>query len=459
MLSVIGIFVLGSGICGGASTAGMLIAGRAVQGVGSGGIIMVTSIILSDLIPLRQRGNVSAILMCIFGIGSALGPFIGGAIVSSTTWRWVFYLNLPIGGVSFAMLFVVLRVSYNKEMSIWQKAKRIDLIGNGIVVASTVSILYALSYAGTRYPWRSWHNLVPLLVGFLGLFIFAWYQRTGFLVEPLMPPRFFLTPTSIILAINTFLFSALLYWCIFFLPVFFQGVQLYSPRRAGVALLPISLLGIPGSMMGAVALTRWGRYKPVHIIAFGLQTLGLGLFTLMNEETPVSHWAVFQCIVSLGLGMTFSAMLPAFQAFIHERDLAACTAAWYFIRLFGHIWGVAIPGAIFNDRVNVLVAEGYISDPQVARGISVGGAYQSASAEFVQQFPPAVQTEIRAVYREATRRAFQVAIVFAGVGFLLSLVEKEIELRKTLDTEFGLDEKKDKTNPNSELHATRDIEG
>ncbi|KAK9426025.1 putative Major facilitator superfamily (MFS) profile domain-containing protein [Seiridium unicorne] len=440
MFAVIAAFVLGSGICGGASTGGMLIAGRAVQGVGSGGIIMISSIILSDLVPLRQRGNYSAILMSIFGTGSALGPFIGGAIVSSTTWRWVFYLNLPIGGAAFAVLFVFLRVKYDKETLFWQKLKRIDLVGNGILVASTVSILYALSYGGTRYLWQSWHTLVPLLLGFLGLFMFAWLQKTGLSAEPLMPPRFFRRSTSIILAINTFISAALLYWSIFFLPVYFQSVKLFSPRGSGVALLPISLLGIPGSMLGAVALTRWGRYKPIHVIAFALQTLGLGLFTTQREDTPPGQWVVFQCIVALGAGMVFSTMLPAFQAFVSERDLAACTAAWYFIRLFGHVWGVAIPAAIFNNRIDTLIAEGTIIDVDVARTISAGGAYQAASAAFVEQFPPALQAEIRAVYRLATQRVFQIAIVFAGVGFLLSFLEKEVELRKTLDTEFGLEE-------------------
>ncbi|KAI1774199.1 major facilitator superfamily domain-containing protein [Hypoxylon cercidicola] len=383
MLAVVTIFVLGSGICGGATTSGMLIAGRAVQGAGSGGIIMVSSIIISDLVPLRQRGNISAILMAIFGIGSALGPFIGGAIVSSTTWRWVFYMNLPIGGAAFIILLAVLRVSYSKEMSFWRKLKRMDLVGNGILVASTVSILYALSYAGTRYLWQSWHTLVPLL-----------------------------------------------------------SVKLYSPRRAGVALLPISLLGIPGSVLGAIALTHWGRYKPIHIIAFAVQTLGLGLLTLQDENTTVAEWAVFQCIVSFGLGMVFSTMLPAFQAFVHERDLAACTAAWYFIRLFGHVWGVAIPSAVFNDRVNTLLAQGAISDPQVASSMAGGGAYQAASAAFVEQFSTTLQAEVRAVYREATQRVFQVAIVFSGVAFLLTLFEKEVELRKTLETEFGLEERR-----------------
>ncbi|KAK5992619.1 MFS-type transporter TwmF [Cladobotryum mycophilum] len=453
MLSAIAVFMLGSGICGGASTGSMLIAGRAVQGAGSGGIVMVSSIVISDLVPLRQRGNYSAIIMSIFGVGSALGPFIGGAIVSSTTWRWVFYLNLPIGAVAFVMLFVFLRVNHNKEMSFLQKLKRLDLLGNGILVASTVAVLYALSYAGTRYSWKSWHTLVPLLLGFLGLSIFAWFQTTGYSAEPLMPPRFFNNRTSAILAINTFLYSALLYWCIFFLPVFFQGVKLYSPRRSGVALLPISLLGIPGSVIGAIALVRWGRYKPIHILAFAIQTLGLGLFTLQRESTTVAEWAVFQCIVSVGGGIIFTTMLPAFQAFIHERDLAACTAAWYFIRMFGHVWGVAIPAAIFNNRVDVLLSHGAISDPQVARIISAGGAYQAASAAFVKQFTPALQTEIRAVYRLATQRVFEIAIVFAGVGFLLTLLEREVKLRTTIETEFGLEEEKKKAN--NELDAER----
>ncbi|KAI0382375.1 MFS general substrate transporter [Hypomontagnella monticulosa] len=455
MLIVVAIFMLGSGVCGGAATSGMLIAGRAVQGVGSGGIIMVSSIIISDLVPLRQRGNVSAILMSIFGIGSALGPFIGGAIVSSTTWRWVFYMNLPIGGAALCILFAVLRVGYNKEMSLWQKVKRMDLIGNGILVASTVSVLYSLSYAGTRYTWRSWHTLVPLLLGFSGLFIFALFQASGFSAEPLMPPRFFKNRTSTILAINTFLFASLLYWCIFFLPVYFQTVKLYSPTRAGVALLPISLLGIPGSMLGAVALTRWGRYKPIHIVAFGIQTLGLGLLTLQDENTTTAQWAVFQCIVAVGLGMVFSTMLPAFQAFVHERDLAACTAAWYFIRLFGHVWGVAIPAAVFNDRVDTLLAQGAISDPQIASSMAAGGAYQSASAAFVEQFSATLQTEIRAVYRQATQRLFQVAIAFSGVAFLLSLLEREIELRKTLETEFGLEKKEGAERTGNETEGIR----
>ena len=456
MFTVIALFMLGSGICGGATTGGMLIAGRAVQGTGSGGIITISSITRSDLVPLRQRGHFSAILMSIFGIGSALGPFIGGAIVSSTTWRWVFYLNLPIGGVALVLLFVFLRVRHNTEISVRQKLREFDHVGNCVLVASTVSILCTLSYAGTRYAWQSWHTLVPLLLGFLGLFVFAWLQTKSFSSEALMPPQFFQTRTSTILAFNTFINSALLYRILFFLPVFFQSVKLYSPRLAGVALLPISLLGIPGSVLAAIVLTRFGRYKLIHILAFALQTLGLGLFTLQKEDTTVAEWIVFQCIASFGQGMVFSTMLPAFQAFVHERDLAACTAAWYYIRLFGHIWGVAIPAASFNDRIDSLLAQGAVLDSKVARTMANGGAYEAASAAFVEQFPLTLQTEIRNVYTQATQRVFQIAIVFAGFALLLSLFEKEIELRNTLETEFGLEEKLGKTKVGSRVNAGSD---
>ncbi|KAH7322407.1 major facilitator superfamily domain-containing protein [Stachybotrys elegans] len=144
-LSIVAIFTLGSGICGGAANGGMLIAGRAIQGVGSGGIIMLNNVILSDLVPLGFRGQYVAILLAIFGIGTTLGPFIGGAITDNASWRWVFYINLPIGGTSLALMYWFLHLNYDKQMSFTQKIKRIDVVGNEILIASTVAVLYALT--------------------------------------------------------------------------------------------------------------------------------------------------------------------------------------------------------------------------------------------------------------------------------------------------------------------------
>ncbi|KAI2621841.1 major facilitator superfamily domain-containing protein [Hypoxylon sp. NC1633] len=435
-ITIIAIFTLGSGICGSASTGGMLIAGRAVQGVGSGGIILMSNVIISDLVPLRQRGNYVAIVLAIFGIGTSLGPFIGGAFVNSTTWRWVFWINLPIGGTSLVLMFLFLHVNFDKEMSFSQKIKRIDFIGNALLMASTIAILYSLTNAGTVYPWSSWHTLVPLIIGLSGLFVFAGYEAGGFSQEPVMPVRLFTHRTSMIVLVNTFLNSTLYFWFFYFLPLYFQAVALYSPYRTGYSLLPQSLAGIPGAAIAAIALSRWGKFKPLHFAGFAVTTLGLGLLSTMSENTSIAEWAVFQCIGALGIGIVIDTLLPAFQAPVSEADQATVTAAWSFVRAFGSIWGVAIPAAIFNNRVDELL--GTVSDPEVRRLLAAGGAYQEASAAFVEQFPPSSVAEIRAVYREALKRVFLIGVAFGGLATLLVLLEREVPLRQELETQYGL---------------------
>ncbi|KAM7196185.1 Major facilitator superfamily domain containing protein [Rhypophila sp. PSN 637] len=449
MLGSVAVFTLGSGICGGANGGAMLIAGRAIQGLGSGGITLLNDIIVSDLVPLRYRGNYIGVILSIYGVGTTLGPFISGSIVATTTWRWIFYLNLPIGGASFVILFLFLQVNYQNHVTFWEKIRRIDFLGNAVLVASTVSVLYALANAGTSYSWGDWHILVPLFIGFLGFALFVFTQSSVVCPfsapEPVIPFRLFKHRTSVIVSINTFINSALTFWGVFFLPVFFQAVLLFGPQHAEVALLPISLVAIPGSAFAAVAISRWGRYKPVHVSGFAVFMLGLGLFSLQNPETTTAQWASYPCVCALGAGVLLNSQLPAFQSAVPESDQAAASAAWGFIRSIGWVWGVAIPASIFNSRVAELVVAGeLVTDVSASMMLIGGGAYGSASAAQVQQYPPEVQTGIRLVYTEALRLVFLVAIAFAGVGFLLSLFEDEIVLRKRLQTEFGLKHENDR---------------
>lgn len=445
-ITIVAVFTLGSGICGGASTGGMLIAGRAVQGIGSGGILLMNNVIVSDLVPLRERGKYTAIVLAIFGIGTSLGPFIGGAIVDATTWRWVFWINLPIGGASLLIMFLFLHVSYDKEMSFAQKMKRIDLMGNGILMASTVAVLYALTYAGTLFSWSSWHTLVPLVLGFLGLFLFVGFEVSGLPAEPVVPVRLFAHRTSIIVICNTLLNSIVYYWFLYFLPVYFQAVALYTPYRTGYSLLPVSLLGVPGAAIAAIALSRWGKFMPLHFIGFAITALGMGLLSTMDENTSVAVWATFQSLGALGIGIVIDTLLPAFQAPVAEADQAAATAAWSFVRAFGSIWGVAIPAAIFNNRVDEVLS--MVSDADARQLLSGGGAYQQASAAFVTRFSLSVQTQIRAVYREGLKRVFLIGVAFAGLATLLVLLEREVPLRQELETQYGLKDNNEKASNN-----------
>ncbi|KAI1104399.1 major facilitator superfamily domain-containing protein [Jackrogersella minutella] len=436
ILVIVAVFTLGSGICGGANSGAMLIAGRAVQGIGSGGITMAADIIVSDLVPLRQRGNYMAIILAIYGVGTTLGPFIGGQIVQVTSWRWVFYMNLPVGGAALIVLYFSLHVNYNKEMTFTEKLKRLDLVGNGILMASTVAILWSLTVGGTQYPWVSWNVLVPLIVGSFGFGLFAIYERWGWSAEPVMPPRLFNNRTSIIITINTFLNSALLYWIVYFMPVYFQAVKLYSPAYSGVALLPQSLVGIPGAAISAIALSRWGKYRPLHFAGFTVFTLGIGLFAYLDENSSKAEWGIFQSVAALGAGMVLNTQLPAFQAPAAEADQAAATASWCFIRTFGNVWGVAIPGVIFNNRINELLSR--VSDFEVRQLLANGDAYQYGSASFVGSFPQPLQGQVVSVYKDALKLIFEVAIAFGGLAVLLVLFEKEIPLRTELETEYGM---------------------
>lgn len=249
---IVAVFTLGSGICGGANSANMLIIGRAVQGIGSGGINMIVDVIVSDLVPLRERGNFIAIVLTVYSIGSSMGPFVGGIIVQRTTWRWVFYVNLPVGRFSLVLLFMFLHTHYQHDTAVYQKIKRIDYISNILIMGATAAVLCALTYGGSRYAWSSWQIIVPLVLGLAGLVLFMVFEQSKFCREPVVPPRLFKNRTSLVVFINTFLFTVLLYWVLFFIPVYFQAILGSSPARAGVQMLPITLVVIPGAVIAVI---------------------------------------------------------------------------------------------------------------------------------------------------------------------------------------------------------------
>ncbi|KIW48773.1 uncharacterized protein PV06_01338 [Exophiala oligosperma] len=439
-MAIVAFFVLGSGLCGGATKGATLIAGRAVQGVGSGGVSMIIDVIVSDLVPLRERGNYIAIVLSVYFVGMCIGPLVGGVIVDHTTWRWVFYLNLPVGGVAMVMIFVFLQVKYDKEMSFFQKMKRIDYGGNLLLIGSTVSVLYVLTYGGAKYGWSHWSIVLTLVLGLLGLVLFMAYETTSWATEPVVPPRLFATRTSAVVFAVTFLNSANLYWVLFFLPVYFQAVLLASPTRSGVYLIPIIVIAVPTAIVAVLLLTKFGRYKPLHLFGFAVSTLGLGLMTLIDEQTSTAEWVVISMVAGGGGGFVLNTLLPAAQAGLPESDQAATTAAWSFTRSFGSIWGVAIPAVIFNNRFSDLAWR--LPDATLRDQLGHGRAYQYASSHFVKSFTTPVAEALITTYSLALKRVWEISIVISGVAFLLTLFEKEIKLRTELETDYGMEERK-----------------
>ncbi|KAI1392119.1 MFS general substrate transporter [Hypoxylon trugodes] len=441
MITVVSLFALGSGISGGARNATMMIAGRAVQGIGGGGINLLIELIVSDITNLRQRGAYMGIVFGVFSLGTAIGPLVGGAIVDGTTWRWVFYINLPVSGVALLLHILFLRVNYDRKTPILERLKRIDYVGTAILVASVVAVLIALSWGGTRYEWSSYQILVPLFLGAFGLVLFHLYEGAPWVRDyPTLPERVFKRRAPAAALIIAFINFVCLFWVIYFLPVYFQAVVGVSPTISGVALLPTVLLSVVTGAIAGVVLTKTGIYRPLHIVAFALIVLGFGLFSRFNQNTSRAEWVAIQIIPAVGLGIMMSTNLPAVQADLPESDTAAATAAFAFMRAYGSIWGVSIPAAIFNAKFE---AESWrINDTQIQSQLSSGNAYSYANADFVRSFPEPQRHRVIDVYSRSLQLAWLVGLGFALLGFLLCFLEKEIVLRTDLETKFGLEEKK-----------------
>ncbi|KAI3400056.1 hypothetical protein diail_4594 [Diaporthe ilicicola] len=401
-------FAVGSAVCGSARNLGALIAGRAIQGAGGGAISILIEINVADLVPLRERPQ-------------------------------IFYLNIPVCAIALAALLVFLRTRYKKD-TVGNSLKRVDLGGNALLVASVVAVLIALTWGGTQYAWSSFRTLVPLILGLVGIGAFIWLESTTIIPEPTMPLRLFSNRTSLgafgIASLHAMLTNFLTY----FLPIYFQGVRGTGATESGVNLLPIPFVTMPFAILGGWATTKWDRYRPSFFVGMGLLAICFGLLSRLDKNTSTAYWASVECIGAAGLGAMVTTTWPAVQAPLEEVDQAISTAAWGFVRSFGGVWGVAIPAATFNSRVNQLVTS--ISDPSIRQQLLNGGAYSLAAiggGTGSQGWTRQQQDQISSIYVESLKRCFQVGIGFSLLGFLISFIIKDIPLREQLDTEFGLE--------------------
>ncbi|KAF7897360.1 hypothetical protein EAF00_005588 [Botryotinia globosa] len=447
-LLFVALYTLGSGIYGSVNAPTMLIAGRAIQGAGSGGVTAIMGIVISDLVPLRWRSAYQAGLAGTYAFDMAIGPVVGGTIVQRTVWRWVFYINLPICGVSFVLSWCFLRVKLDRESDVWDRLGRIDVIGNCLLVESTVSILIALTWAGSLHAWPSFRVIVPLILGLVGLVGFIWVESSGWILEPVMYVPF---PISFSKLTPFFPFLLTLYrdhlhnlhaklLDIFFLPLYFQAAHLSSPTHSGVQMIPITLIAIPGAAIGALALSKWGKYKHLYITEFALLAAGIGSPSTLTKSSSTSQWIFLQIFPSVGAGMVLDTLLPAVQAGVAEVDSAAVTASWSFVRSFGNIWGVAMPGAVLNIY-STRYADKMITDPTARLALQNGNVYSSATREFIESFAEPTRSQIIGVFTKALSRVFLIGMVFPVLAFLLSFREREVKLRKVLETEFELEER------------------
>ncbi|KAH8722774.1 major facilitator superfamily domain-containing protein [Phaeosphaeriaceae sp. PMI808] len=377
MIIVVFLFATGSVICGAANS-----------GLGTGGIDLFAETILCDPAPYL------AIKHTVFGIGTSLGPLFGG-IFAEHRWRWCFLINIPICAIWIVTMWAGLE----------DELKKVDYIGSGILTTFVVMVLVALSTGGAPRPRSHPAIVVPLVVGLIGFIIFVFWKRSPYCKHPIMSPQVFSNCNTNITFTLTMIHSFITYRSQFFLSPFFQAVKGRRPL-----------------------LSFWGKYKPMHIIGFGLATTGLNLGFLLNSQTPVTVWLCFQLITASGLGIVISTMLPAVQVKLPESTTAASAGSWAFLRGTSSLFGVAIPSAIFNMRFAHLT-------PAVARSkVAHGRAYECASAKFTKGFGAAAKEEIIFVFTASLKTVWIVFAVMAALAFVLAWGEKEYKMRTELDT-------------------------
>jgi MFS family permease len=427
-------FGVGSAIAGSARTANVLIAGRVVQGVGTGGTTLLVELIICDLVPLRERSKYLAIVLSVGAFGSIVGPVVGGALAKAN-WRWIFYLNLPITAINLLVIVPFLRLRYTRSPTWLHALKRIDWVGNILFIGSICALLLGLIYGGTSYPWGSWHVITPIVIGAVGWGIFHLYEHSRYCSEPSVPSNLFGNRTSFAGFCVVFISNMILTWIGFVWPIYFQGVKGQSPLRAGVDLLPYQGFLIPAAGIAGFLLSKLGVYRPLHAFGFALGILARGLNTLLSEDSSPGVWVSFQMVDAIGMGFLVSTVLPAILASLPESDVAAATGVYSFLRSLGWVWGTTIPGLIFTSCFDQNANR--ISDAAVRQNMMHGRAYQFISGDYIGSLDPSVRREVVDTYSLSLKRTWQAAIAFACLGLLFVFLEKHVPLRTELETQFG----------------------
>ncbi|KAF3390797.1 hypothetical protein DPV78_011129 [Talaromyces pinophilus] len=436
MIISIVLFFVGCLVSGLAHNFTAMLVGRSIQGVGGGGILALTEIIVTDIVPLRLRGQYLGILNGMWTIGSVTGPVLGGGFSESVSWRWIFYINFPFAGIGLLMTVLFLRLNFIPT-SLLAKLRRIDYIGATIFMGSTASFMIPLSWGGVQYSWSSWRTLVPLIIGFVGLLVFGYYEYR-YAEHPIIPLEIFTSKTATVSFIGTVI-QGLVLWCaLYFLPLYFEAVKGYSPIISGVAIFPDSFTVAPSAMIAGLTITKIGKYRWAVWVGWILTTLGFGLLCILKVGTSIPGWIFLEFAVGFGLGVIFPSVTFAIQASAKHETLAMAVAMTSFFRAFGQAIGVAIGGVVFQNRM-------YSNLLQYTELAPYARAYSQDAAGLVQVINDmedgTTKQDLRTAYADSLRIIWAVCCAFSAVGFLFSLWTKEYDVDQALNSDQGLRDK------------------
>ncbi|MBV9097690.1 MAG: MFS transporter [Frankiaceae bacterium] len=423
-------FLVGSVLSGAAQDMIQLIGFRALQGLGAGGLMVGAQAIIGDVVPPAVRGRYMGIIGSVFAVASVIGPLLGGVFTQQLSWRWVFYINLPVGAVALAVVAAALHTPARKV------EHKVDYLGAGVLSGAATALILVLTWGGTQYAWTSAPILLcaVLFVVLSALFV-AIEQRVA---EPILPLRLFNDSIFRVSTAASAIVGFSMFGAITFLPLFLQTVHLVSPTLSGIQLLPIMAFVLTMSIWSGRRIAKRGTYRIYPIVGTSILTLGLLGLAEFGIGITTSYWvtAVFMAMIGAGLGLTMQVLVLSVQNSVDYRDLGVATSTVTFFRSIGGSIGVAVFGEIFANRLAAHLASG---GPGLAK---LGATVHELTPEKLKALKhahPGMFDQFLHAFQPALHTVFLASVPFAAVGIAIVLMLRETPLRRTTGRGPGMD--------------------
>ncbi|WP_095934007.1 MDR family MFS transporter [Streptomyces sp. Tue6028] len=412
------IFLIGSALCGMAQNMGELIGFRALQGLGGGGLMVLSMAIVGDLVPPRERGKYQGLFGAVFGATSVLGPLLGGLLTEHLSWRWVFYVNLPVGVVALVVIAVVLHIPAKTARHV------IDYLGTFLIAAVATCLVLVASLGGTTWSWSSPQIIGLAVLGVALAFLFVAVERRA--AEPVLPLKLFGIRTFTLSAVISFIVGFAMFGAMTYLPTFLQVVQGVSPTWSGVHMLPMVLGLLLSSTFSGQVVSRTGRWKVFPVAGTGVTTIGLLLLHQMDENSGTGEMSAYFFVFGLGLGLVMQVLVLIVQNAVSYEDLGVATSGATFFRSIGASFGVAIFGTVFANRLgdNLVVA---LSGQELPPGLTPDAL--KADPKGIAELPSALRQPVLHAFASSITDVFLYAAPVALLGFVLAWFLREDRLR------------------------------
>jgi len=414
LIAAIVIFLVGSILAGQSHSMAELISFRAIQGLGAGGLMVGVIATIGDLVPPRERGQYMGYMMAVMMLAMIAGPLVGGTITDNFSWRWIFYINVPVGGAALIYLAIVMHTP-RKRIS-----HKIDYLGAALLAVAATALVLLASWGGTQYRWSSPQITWLAVLGVLATAAFIWVETRA--IEPILPLRLFRNPNFSIVSVMIFLTGFAMFGAITFLPLYQQTVQGASATVSGLLLLPMMAGAMVTSLMAGQVMTRSGRYKAFPIIGGAAMAAGMYLLSMLGVGTSRVTSGIYMAVLGIGMGFLMQITTTIAQNSVEPGDMGVASSSRTFFQQIGGSFGVSLFGAIFASQL------------QEALRTRAPGMHLKTSGG---QFDPTVITHLPAVVRDAVFFAtshavhyvFLWAVPFSAIVFVIGWFIREVPLR------------------------------